>query len=70
MHLSLRDHAEPPEFASTVQRNAPLGFGNVHMIVQKAGMFHAAVAAKAGDFASGDHFQLQLGMKLLPVCVS
>jgi len=52
------------------QRRTPPGFSIVHMIVQMAGMFHAATPAAADDSTSGTYFQLQLGIKLFPVCVS
>ena len=44
--------------------------GNVNIIVQKTGIFHAASLAASLPSAFGIHFQLQLGMKLLPVWVS
>jgi hypothetical protein len=42
--------------------------GNINMIVQKTRLFHAASLKVSASSAT--HFQLQLGMKLLPVCVN
>jgi hypothetical protein len=45
--------------------------GNINRIVQKTGLFYLFHAASlAVSAASRTHFQLQLGMKLLPVCVN
>jgi len=64
------DGARAFPFAATLQSRLPESFGNSTIIVQNLPIFHAAALIAIRASPSGLHFQLQLGMKLLPPWVS
>ena len=70
-HFQRPDTATPAHrYALALQRKPCLVFGNASMIMQEAGNLHTESRAKMLVSPADTHFQLQFGIKLLPVWVS